>query len=316
MQADPNSLYGTIVQASATIVAIVAGLVTATLLQLSADRATLRARMEELDHELSTLRKQSAEAELEPHRVRTDWLFASPSFDVVQLARSGASAGEVRDRLHAEDVDMAVFTEAWQLLVSEVNEAFETIETAVETFGAREDKDFDAWVKDHSIQLGITDEWVAQFAFWQICERLYPPKPKPKGWLIDPQIRNFPIESMVSESERQIRTLNRNRQEEQLEALRGVASELARRVETAEANRELLRKRIQDFRYPPHLRKGFAILGIFSVTGILVPLALMPQPAEMFTVLHRVGVLGGFVLGLVLVGGYMVSVFREISRGV
>lgn len=70
MAADPNWLYATIAQASATIVAIIGGLITATLLQLSSKRGSLISRIDERRGELDAFRRERDMAQNKADRLR------------------------------------------------------------------------------------------------------------------------------------------------------------------------------------------------------------------------------------------------------
>lgn len=62
---------------------------------------------------------------------------------------------------------------------------------------------------------------------------------------------------------------------------------------------------------PSQLGWGIAVLSLLAVTGILLPLILMPQLSRDFSPLHKVLVVAGFGAGLVAVLVYITALARH-----
>lgn len=175
---------------------------------------------------------------------------------------------------------------------------------------------FDEWVQEHKIDLTGRDEWIAESVFYSELTRAREKENSvtsfPLAGVTGLAISGFP--NIGPPIDREWEIAKQERRQREINQYESAANELDRRVGLGESELDLLGDRLRHFRYPRHLVPGLVVLSLFAITGILFPLALMPQETSKFTEGHKLLAIGGLVLGLLLVVGYIAFILREVVR--
>jgi hypothetical protein len=99
-------------------------------------------------------------------------------------------------------------------------------------------------------------------------------------------------------------------------------SDLVNEVEAARRAREAaeldIQRAIESIDTLPgskELYPGFAVLGVFSITGVVVPLVMIAtQESPVLSFTRKVVCLAGFVIGLLVLGAYLFRQIRSLDR--
>ncbi len=309
---DPNVLYAAVIQASATIVAIVGGFVTATVVNIVTERQSIKTEVADLERATTDARQEQSAAEEARDRMRAQYLLWTYEEDLLEMEPHLASVGQAYRRLKARDIPISIFTEEWEAFALDVESAKATVATFQENWRTlrNEMPDLDAWLQSESTDLSLRGERLASVWYEVINEKARASAPYDS------------IQSLVSMPHSDSASIieadwNRSERERWERAVDGSVN---RTVEaTAEARRiaaalDRQRGRLRYVRQPPpDLWLGFVALLILAIGGIGYPLLLMPQPAADFDNWDKSIVLVPFIIGMVLSFGYVVRLFRRGS---
>jgi outer membrane murein-binding lipoprotein Lpp len=305
---DPNALYAAVIQASATIVAIVGGFVTATVINIASERRSLEDEISDLEQECEDVQAELAGAEEERDRVRAQFLIWKRDEDAVGWGGPLPSADVARRRLRAEEVPPPVFEEEWSSFVTDVASARAAVDSYLQNYrdpNTSRMLELDEWLGTRVPQLSSRAERLADVIYEALNEeaRRSSADAGPFASYRIPPITVPNQASVVSERERWEHDINRL-----TERCRDSTDEVRRLERDVERHRHRLR---YARRAPPSLWLGMAALGLLALVGILFPLILMPQAATEYEPWHKLAVIGGFALGLVLSCWYVGWLLRH-----
>lgn len=288
---DPNALYAAVIQASATIVAIVGGFVTATVINIATERRSLEDEVADLRQELEDATSDVARAAEERDRLSARHLIWLRDEETVGWGDRLPAADIARRRLRAEGVPAAVFAEEWAAFAVDMAAARSAVDDYMNDYRDIETGrtlELDEWLGDRGPRLTPRGEQLADY-IQDVRNR--EARERFASLTIEPiTFRNQDWE--VSEQERWQRDIDRR-----VERCQASVEEF-RRLEWDVARRE--RRLRYARRPPPSLWLGMAALAVLAIGGIGFPLVLMPQAAAAYEPWQKLSVIGGFALGLVL----------------
>jgi hypothetical protein len=73
-------------------------------------------------------------------------------------------------------------------------------------------------------------------------------------------------------------------------------------------DQDQVQRELAAMEFPADLKFGFVVLVIFAVLGVVLPIILMATQPDDLSVLWRIVVVGGFLLGLVGLGVFLDSI--------
>lgn len=302
MVTDPNWLFSTAAQSAAALVAIIAGFIVSRLLALSADRNSLQSRLNELDLEIGSKRR-----ELKPLRKR---ILESDADDFIQdvFDQILSSNGEMK----LEDA-MAGIGRPQALNESELRPFWDaTVESTKEAFvKAREypfrNKSKD--LKEYLEEVGLEDsdkQWIHRRVFEHVEDEIERNKmnvlnemfsaSRLLGDAIGGRGRYRPPEIQLPNQKYHQWTRD--------------AELLERQLSNLEASREHLDSQVRNFAKPTGLWFGFITLIYFSLVGIIFPLVLMAFKSQGYS--RTVLIL--FVSALVVFFTFLSYLARQLSK--
>ena len=311
--ADPNLFYSSVIQCSAAIVAIVGGLFTNNVLNLTVRRKALQDQLDELDASRA-LRSQEREVAVAGiDRLRLDTLFYDNLEEMVELDPFPSTLVEVQQRVDGADVSEKAFEEEWKELCTEI----ELVEAALDDIGIDGVLEFEDWSRKHVKSLGkyaIAEswrtEWLARRRYRQKQSgdhRPWPPAPCGLGGVRGGRSVKLPPLSGPTGSTGKQRSPAPEEPKRELEFYKDAVAKQDRIIGEIDGERMRLQERLAEVGSPPqHLWVGLVMLVLLAFTGIIVPLLFMPESASDYQKngWHKTVVIGGFSIGLVLVFGY------------
>lgn len=290
MAADPNWLYATIVTSSAAIVAIVGGLITATLLQLTADRNASQARIGKLSTELEALQRQRDDLLSRAHRVKARSLIWS-RLDKVLGLNALPAAHEAHQLVRARHIPEPDFAAEWEAISSAIEAERPNIVDDVARFGRRRD-DYERWLlwmEQHHTS-DDRDVWLAARMYRHMV-----------GLPADAEAESV---DMILDQERQRR----------VEYYENRASNVEGRMDVVQSELHLMRDHAHVPHVPDHLLLGVGILTFLTLVGIALPLLLLPQRPGTLILWQRDLIVGLFLCGLFFVLGYIAFMLAALRR--
>ena len=281
--ADPNVLFATIVQASAAIVAIIAGLITATLLQLAVERNSLLSRITEREREVERFKQEKHIALAEAHQLRARFVLMDRISEILMLDPM-PTAEQLQRRLQSGFIPVDIFAVEWQKLCREIEGVRSELHRVMQLFSPR-NQSFDEWLFENTPTIHIPDgsEWLAGKVFNHLCNR--------------PLSTQLPL-------------VGPQEQDEMIDSYETRASDLERIIRTSNSELEHLRDRLKIPSDPKYLVPGMMVLGYVTVTGVIIPLLFMPLSPSQYTSAHKWWTIGLFLSGLVALFMYIGTLIR------
>lgn len=314
---DPNWLYSSIAQSSAAIVAIIGGFITSTLLLRNSERSTLVSRCLERELEVRTLKAQRDDLSGTHSRRLVDFLIEDRFRDILGFEPM-PSADEARRRLGAADIPLDIFVSVWHKTVEVIASERKRIQEDLERYGDDEFV-FEEWIKKNRIDMSSRDRWIAKEVFHHILLRpTLKPQKKPTALSGLAALHTFSLPTvppplLESASATQWKIHREEERNRELLGYRDQLSGIKGRLQLVQADLDQLNDHLRNFRYPPYLRTGLVILGVFTLTGIILPFVLMPQADNEYTAFTKGLAIGGFLVGLLLLVWYMWRLMAELS---
>lgn len=302
MVTDPNWLFSTAAQSAAALVAIIAGFIVSRLLALSADRNSLKSRVNEIDLEIGSKRR-----ELEPIKRR---ILESDADDFIQevFDQILSSKGEMKlEDAMAEIGRPQALSEAelrpfWDETVEPTKEAFMKVR---EYLFRNTSKDLNGYLEE----VGLDDsdkQWIHCRVFEHVEDEIERTKmnvinerfsaSRLLGGAIGLSGRYRPPEIQLPNNEYHQWTRD--------------AELLERQLSNLEASREHVDSQVRNFAKPPGLWFGFITLLYFSLVGIIFPLVLMAYKSQGYS--RTILIL--FVSALVVFFTFLSYLARQLSK--
>lgn len=305
---DPNALYAAVIQASATIVAIVGGFLTATVINIATERRSLKDEVADLRQELRDATSDLARAAEERDRLSARYLIWLSEEETVGWGDRLPAADNARRRLRAEGVPVAVFAEEWAAFATDMAAARSAVDDYLNNYRDVDTGrilELEEWLGDRGPRLTPRGEQLAEY-IQEARSREARERSAATERFVSLAIEPITVRNqdwVVSERESWQRDIDRL-----VERCRESGEEV-RRLERDVARRE---RRLRYVRRPPaSLWLGMAALAVLALVGIGFPLLLMPQPAADYEPWHKSAVIGGFVLGLALSCWYVTWLLRH-----
>jgi hypothetical protein len=310
---DPNALYAAVIQASATIVAIVGGFVTATVVNIVTERQSIQAQVADLERTHEDAQQEQRAAEEARDRRRAQFLLWAGEEQIVGWGRPLPSAESARERLKANEVPVPLFRDEWERFTRDVEQAI----AAIDAYGDHWQDPSDArilslgtWLQEQATDLSARGGRIASLTYEAMNEAAEKRAAETRDFMhtlphIPPPDSFAVIEADWARSEHE-------RWERQVDAAVSRAVEAAANARQVALSLERQRARLDHARQaPPDLWIGFFALLILFLGGVVYPLLLMPQRAADFDIWDKSSVLGLFALGMVLSFGYVARLLRS-----
>lgn len=287
---DANPFYSTVVQSSAVIVAIIAAVVTADVVNLNSRRAAI--------HDEIRTREESLEANrTKAEELRCQSLERAHFNEIMSWNPLPTETTEVRRRLGVsappgslELISSDSLDRWWSRLQAEIGDA----DGLFSRYPIAGESSFGAWRARHRREISDIPERkerIGQQRFNLIwSEQAHH---RDSGRISAPRPAEFDVENLARHSE--------------LRALETANEQIQREIGRLEE------KRIELAAPPPTLKWGLLVLGFVAVSGIAPSLYYMPQDPGDYDRWDKFRVLIGFATGLLIGIGYLVHVARIAS---
>jgi hypothetical protein len=305
--ADPNWLYSTAAQSGAAIVAIIGGFLSARLLGLQSEKASLQHEVEDKRGRIEILERKSRGLYLDEHR-----LLARGALRPVARARRFGQPFPKLDELIARrefmDIEPAILEEE---LSDMAGQAF-TAEKFVGDHGDSIDVDstsFNDWVAKVQDELNVLGDTLDVDALEEAFYRLKSKLKKQRRTQWHPGVL-APID--FSDLLRP-RNLRRPGEPDPLDLLREEAAKLEAELSMTREETRVLEERLGAFAYPPNLWFGLIALVYLAVGGVIIPLFALPRDSNPAAL--KIAVLTLFVSGLAAVFAFLASQVLGITGG-
>jgi hypothetical protein len=305
--ADPNWLYSTTAQSGAAIVAIIGGFLSARLLGLQSEKASLQREI--ADHKARTrlLEDRARDLRLDEEtmlvrgalvHVDHDRAFGDPSPTVDELLST-------RDLLYRD-----------RQVVEQERDEFATRVSAAEDFVRDhrstidfERMSFDDWLPTVQAEIEYLGETVdidsVERAFYRLRKKVEEERrraaPFGLGGLFDASALLSPLK------------FHRPGERDPLDLLREEVAKLEAELSMTREETRVLEERLAAFAYPPNLWFGFIALVYLAVGGVIIPLLALPRDSNPAAL--RITVLTLFVSGLAAVFAFLASQVLGITAG-
>lgn len=320
---DPNTLYATIVQSSATIAAIVAGFMLSTILAQSARRDELDAGLHSLETECRSLFSSWKEARFNEHKLRANDVIGK-SIDQYLDFDLPIPAATVREQLKAREIDDDAFETIWLGFANSIQIARDMVAEWSETYPIDLPKfkfyahlnflEYELW-REKYLEAAyrrrqretLSPEKIAEIENW---------KPSHQGALLAMGLGDAWRAAELQNASAELRDAKAYRRAEIDEAQKLTESRKYE-LERSAVRLAALREERRNFRFSSHLLPGALVLGFLVVTGVFYPLWLMPQEPASYRESTKQVTIGLFAVGVVLVAGYCVFLVwdRKKARG-
>lgn len=301
MYTDPNWLLSTIVQSAAAFVAIVAGFIISRLLALSAERGGLQTRVRDIRLQLAikkeniqTLEKRLLEWDAE------DFLEDPDVLDMIIESEGQTSLADTMGRVTGHYRSEDELRPYWDEAIAVTKGAFLLIRERYSELLV-EIRDLDAALKSLGLELSSYRSKIYHRVFASIFDEHNKKQ--------NPLWSSLGLSGIVPISElRATDEINRYRL-------------LERDIEALERDKIALETQLSDLKIqltqlgqPKGIALGIVFLAYFSLTGIVIPVFLLPFPPEQFTTTHKWSVFLLFLSGLLFFFLYLLKLIRQVAE--
>ena len=306
---DPNWLLSSLAQSAGALVAIIGGFLVSRLVGLYSQREGLRGRLLETEEML----KACQQVESDVRRDLVEWeksLFVDCFIDdlahadgeVAKLDLSECDVHSLTDQEIRECLDaQAVF----------VREAFEFFEQHAVSYNSPEK--LEEFFMQHDLAVEDLDTKALSAVYDVLRERCPRPSSEP-GRGVPRFLRSELLESSEMRSYRVMKSLQQQSFEANYHSdLIEKWCEAKREVGMRRAEHDVVMKRLRDLGNPSGLVWTALILAYLCITGVVVPLSLLP--ADTLTVEGKWIVLGLFFIGLVALLWNLIRSIHKLRGG-
>lgn len=308
MIGDPNSLYSTIAQSSAAIVAIVGGFITASVLMLASDKRSLRHQKADRQARLEGLEDEERQLSQGYETSRVD-LFLDAIADALLKAEVLPSLDVVMERYpHAQKLDPEILKRQYERLSRLRLEARRFIGQHARGIDVSGHISFDDWIGTNRFNIAAYDRGMLETEYCTfVADEQRRRVEEQEG--TDPFcIPRFELPDL-SDALHVLSTADLAEERRQ--------EHIGQRLSVVRAEIQLLRhfisdldRRLASFRDPQDLRWGLCVLSYLAAVGILFPLLVIAQGAHC-TFASKLSI-GFFFSGLTAIVAYIVSQINKL----
>jgi hypothetical protein len=307
---DINWLLSTIVQSAAAFVAIVGGFVISRLLALSAEKGGLQNRIRDLDLQLKIKDQQ-----IQPlQKRRLDWeaeyfLENSDVLNVIMESEGNISLSDVMKRPVGDSYSEDALQPYWDEAIELTKRAFPLIKNHISEL-----LDYEGDLASRLKNLGLDISSYRLNLYEHIIGELMTRSRAKQNSFLPTLSEAFATQvtgAMDGGTVSAMSAIDENNRFRQLH----------RDIEKLEMERDALKTQVHDLKaqlqqlaQPEDVTPGLWILTYIAITGILIPIFIMPYPAEQFSIIHKWFVAGVFLSGLVLFIAYLFHLKNRLAR--
>lgn len=301
MATDSSWLYSTIAQSSATIVAIIGGFITATVLNLLSEKRNLKNQREDKETRIKTLRqtREDLTKELEPKEVLS--FIESITNDVIN-SDNLPSFEEIKGNYqYTQNLNLEILKKDYETFTGQVIKARSFIKKYSDKIIAKEASTFDEWVKMYQVEISSYNYELLEKEYNKVIAKKRESLSSLEQVLMPPNLLTMSLPYMQPISEQQ-----------ELKSLSDKIRESKYEITSLENDVASLNARLTAFNYPPYLRLGASILVIFAIFSIVLPISLIRD--EVFSLFMKQITYGFFIAGLIAVILYITLLITELRR--
>jgi hypothetical protein len=300
---DPAPLLSTIAASSATMVAIVGGLLVARFVTIDSEQQGAQRLLDDAKNRLDTAKSREQEV-----RERLKWRDISDFFDdkVIQAIGEGlANIDTLREVGGYTSLTDEELTETVQAIAAEFETARRVLDDLLPSIEKEEFPDWEEVRRSHKEQLPETNwEQVWEVTYQKL---ITPPQPPWNPYHI--RSLNIPPSSFVMPTPPEYGVLRAQRRD----AMQANLDRAERQVEDLESDVAHLTRAREAIVRPKGLGWGLVVLAYFTVSGVIFPIWLMSRPAERLTAHLGEVALWVFLSGLIALLGYMTVLALRLS---
>lgn len=302
---DPNNFLATLSQSSAAIVAIIGGFLVSRLVALSSEREGIKRQLKAANQRLSlhevdygpahAYRLERSKAALvdfiQDDLVKIHLEHKTPDFDELLLKENHIPRGSSFD-------EILPFAQA---LSEEVARAVEQVKQVLRS------DDVDSIDLDDLRPRGLDVSETNEHLYEDIVAQLRQTLPSPRRGPFDFSAPNFNLGLLTPGW---VREVDARRLDE------SIRDELHLKALVISSKEEVARLQddLDQFAQPVGVVSAVAILGIFSILGIVLPLIVMVLDFNSIPLWLALSLLGAFTLGLTAVLGYIIWYLRKVRK--
>ena len=300
MSTDPNWLYNTIAQSSATIVAIIGGFITASVLSLSADKRSLINQKKDKEARLETLRneKTTMSQELDAGKSKT---FIMSVFDKIIGSQNIPSFEElVNENPESQNLNPQILKKDYEIFTSKLLKAKDFIVNNSNKISLKSGE-FEDWIQTNRLDISNYDYEILKSLYDKVQDQKQQSLSSLERVLLPPTLLRMRLPYIPSIVEQQER-----------ERLRQIIKADTSEITSLENDIKTLDFRISKFSYPPNLGWGIVVLGFLAIFGILLPVLIIF--GETFFSWAKLLTLITFCVGIIGVFAYIVFQIRVLKK--
>jgi len=316
MIVDPNWLYSTIAQASAAIVAIVGGFITATVLMLTSEKRSLTHQKTDKETRLEALKYEEKTLSEVYETMRVDKFFSSIADDL-KKEEELPPLEVLLQRYPGWNLNHEILKQEYEKLSKQRLEARHFIERYSDTIDPTKFMLFDEWVKENNLDISSYDYELLEEEYNRFLTREREILEEEKRRNIPPQLRGLldiqmPIIRPISGIVTQYELYRRQKEDRKLEDAERRLNSIRHEMLLLESEVNNLDSRLRAFSYPPNLRWGIIVLGYLAVFGILLPVLIIWKEAYSDTA--KTLTMASFYIGIIGLFTYIVLQIRTMRR--
>ena len=304
MSTDPNWFYSTIAQSSATIVAIIGGFITHSVLSLTAERRSLRNQRRDKEARLQALKKERDRLSEERDVKEVEMFIESIMDEMLDSGRAPSLEEIIRENAEAQTLNPNILRRQYELFAEKVIKAGDFITEHLQAITSDRVAFLD-WIRANGLDVSQYDCGILERLYDLVQSRKLEQKQASlPSWEQDtasPMRLGWRLPHIPAASDRQ-----------ELQRLRQHIQEYAGEVAALEDDVNDLALRISKFSYPPNLGWSVAPLAFLAVFCIFLP-ALIIADEVSFTRAKPL-TLAAFGVGLVAVFTYILLMIRSLKR--
>lgn len=319
MVGDPNWLYSTIAQASAAIVAIVGGFITATVLMLTSEKRSLRHQLTEKETRLEVSIQEAKRLTKLYNTMRVYNFFSLIAYDLKKEDRL-PPLEELMKRYPDLKLDYETLKQEYENLSKKRIEAREFIQEHSDKIDLTKSISFIEWAKENKLDISSYDPELLENEYdrfrtheKEIREaeksKAMPfehlgtlvPAFKPLSWIqTELQLKQ---QRELSESEKENRRIEEV--ERRLNSIRQETRLLAGEVTNLDS-------RLKAFSYPPNLKYGIGVLAYLAAVSIGLPVMIIAN--ETYSPFTKQLTIGLFFSGLTAIFIFIAFHINRLRR--
>lgn len=275
----------TIAACSASIVAILGGLIASRLISLNAERDEVSTRLFEIDEEIAFNEKQR----LEDQTALDEDDALDFIRDNIALLVERQPLASVYERANRQPMDLEALTPYWNKAISLLH----LIYSDMQEHGSDEDYP----ENDDKIPLSVVEQLNGDFEY-DVCREI-------EDYFEKQSRANSPLSAMLSYTPPITNGLWYSKTKDKVAASRA-------KIEWLTIQKGQLEARCNAVRKPRGMKSGMVLFATFSAINIALPLGLLAfwPPCFVFPLWGKVCIIGAFVLGMALILFYLAYLLK------